>query len=446
MAQNTGTLVIAPIRPLTDIMPIATAYSSEIKGGLHSVSDIASRNQIATNRREFGMLVYVKSSGEFYQLRQTYSPDVADDSNWMLLQLGPSASNTGDWQDSVISATSGDPSVLVPNIGDRYLVISGAGAWLGLDDNIVEWNGSWDVISPSEGMSVRSDNDQGPIWSYFSGSWVRQTMDGGDPYIEHTINYGSVINIATSSQYMVYGDFEINGTVNNYGEVVVLNGTVTGTGSMVNKGIGTLQQVDMLTEIYGGTAVTIVPTSLSTRRIEFDIVAGTGIGLENTGKGTVIYSSYVDDNPLPSYDIGPTSTINVPDYRQMLIFGDVTLDGTLDIGTFGKVTIINGSLIAATGSTVSNPGNVELYTLMSEQRLSELHQSGYIMGNSFSVGGTYSVALGYTYSNLNYSVTVTGEVPRSWSIQNKTTSGFVVNTNSASGFTQSVYWQAMNYT
>lgn len=445
MAQNTGTLVVAPIRPLTDIMPIATAYSSEIKGGMHSVADISARNAITTDRREFGMLVYVISSTEFYQLRQIYSPDVADDTNWQLLQLGLSASSTSEWQDSVISATSGDPSVLVPVNGDRYLVISGSGAWTGKDDNIVEWQGSWTDIVPTEGMSVRVDDDQGPIWSYFSGAWNRQELDGGDPYVNHTIDYGGSLSIGTNSQYLVYGDLDINGSIDNYGKVVVLNGAVTGTGSITNKMSGTLQQVDMLTEIYGGTGIGIVSTSLSTRRVEMNIIGGTGISIVSSSASTVISSTYLDDNSLPSYNIQPLETIDVPNYREMLIYGDLDVNGTLDIGTFGKVVVLNGELHVATGSTISNMGNIELYSLMSEERLGDIHQSGFVMGNSFSVGGTYSVTLGATYSNLFYSITVTGEIPRTWSLSSKTTEGFVIDANSAAGFTQSVYWQTMTY-
>jgi hypothetical protein len=444
MAQNTGTLVVAPIRPLTDIMPIATAYSSEIKGGMHSVADISARNSITTDRREFGMLVYVISTTDFYQLRQIYSPDVADDTNWQLLQLGPSASSTGEWQDSVIAATSGDPSVLVPVNGDRYLVVSGAGAWTGKDGNIVEWQGSWTDIIPTEGMSVRDDSNQGPILSYFNGTWVEQDL-GGDPYIEHTLDLGGSLVIATNSQYLVYGDFEINGAVQNYGEVVVLNGSVTGTGSISNLLSGSLQQVDMLTDIYGGTGVGIVSTSLSTRRVDLNLIAGTGVSLVSGSNSTIISSTYIPDSSFPSYNIITSDTVTIPAYKEMLVYGDLDVDGVLDINALGKVVVLNGDLNVGAGSTISNIGNIELYTLMSEQRLSQIHQSGHILGNSFSVGGTYAVTLGATYSDLNYSITVTGEIPRTWSLSNKKTTGFIVEANSVAGFTQSVYWQTMNY-
>jgi len=444
MAQNTGTLVVAPIRPLTDIMPIATAYSSEIKGGMHSVADLAARNSITTDRREFGMLVYVISTTDFYQLRQIYSPDVSDDTNWQLLELGLSASNTGDWQDSVIAATFGDPSVLVPSNGDRYLVLSGAGAWTGKDNNIVEWQGSWMDIVPTEGMTVRDDNNQGPLWVYFKGAWVKQEF-GGDPYIENTIDYSGSLTIGTNSQYLVYGDFEINGNVSNYGEVVVLNGSITGTGSISNLLSGSLQQVDMLTDVYGGTGVGIVSTSLSTRRVDINLIAGTGVSLVTGSNSTVISSTYIADSSFPSYNIQTAETVTIPAYKQMLIYGDLDVDGVLDIGTFGKVVVLNGDLNIDAGATVSNIGNIELYALMSETRLGEIHQSGHILGASFSAGGTYAVTLGATYSDLNYSITVTGEVPRTWSLSDKKTTGFVVDANSAAGFTQSVYWQTMNY-
>ena len=445
MAQNTGTLVVAPIRPLTDIMPIATAYSSEIKGGMHSVDNISARNNITTDRREFGMLVYVISTTEFYQLRNISSPDVANDANWQLLQLGLSASNTGEWQDSVIAATSGDPSVLTPSNGDRYLVLSGAGAWTGKDGNIVEWQGSWTDIFPTEGMSVRDDNEKGPLWAYFNGTWVKQEFDG-DPYIEHTLDLGGSLTVATNSQYLVYGDFEVNGDVSNYGKVVVLNGSLVGTGSISNLNLGSLQQVDMLTDIYGGTGIGIVSTSLSTRRVDINLIAGPGVSLVTTTNSTVISSTYIPDSSFPSYKIQAPETVTIPAYKQMLIYGDLDVDGTLDIGTFGKVVVLNGDLNVDAGATVSNIGNIEFYRLLSEDKLSEIHQSGYIIGASFSAGGTYSVLLGATYSTINYSIAVTGELSRTWSVENKTNLGFTVNSNSITPFTENVYWQTMKYT
>jgi uncharacterized membrane protein len=49
----------------------------------------------------------------------------------------------------------------------------------------------------------------------------------------------------------------LHGSINTYGKVVVLNGSILGSGSVNLISGGTIQQVDMLTEIFGGTGISI---------------------------------------------------------------------------------------------------------------------------------------------------------------------------------------------
>lgn len=80
MANNSGTLVIAAIRPWADTDVFASAFANEIRGGLHIVANDTSRNLLLTtysDRKEDGMLVYVLSSASnggartMYQLNGT---------------------------------------------------------------------------------------------------------------------------------------------------------------------------------------------------------------------------------------------------------------------------------------------------------------------------------------------------------------------------------------
>lgn len=60
-----------------------------------------------------------------------------------------------------------------PSVGDRYIVdVGGTGAWVGLDNYIVEYNngGRWTAIIPKEGFTVR-DNVADVSYIYTSGSW-----------------------------------------------------------------------------------------------------------------------------------------------------------------------------------------------------------------------------------------------------------------------------------
>jgi len=86
MANNEGTLVIAPIRPQSpdDIFP--SAWMDDIKGGWHSVPSMSDRNLIITASRQDGMVCYVEEEQKMYQLIggidnenwKTFSPGGAD--------------------------------------------------------------------------------------------------------------------------------------------------------------------------------------------------------------------------------------------------------------------------------------------------------------------------------------------------------------------------------
>ncbi len=359
MAQNIGTLVSAPIRPLSTGMTIPTALADEIKGGLHSVADLAGRNQIPTDRREFGMLVYTEASDEFYQLKQIVTTDVADDSNWAILSIGGSSSSTTEWQDSVITQT-GDPTVLVPSNGDRYLIFTGINGWLGKDDQIAQYGGTWSYTLPTEGMTVRVDDEPGPIYTYLSGAWQKQIFLADPLYPQWNIPSGTTVSVSTQSMYLSYGDLQIDGLLNNYGKVVLLNGTISGSGSINNIGAGSVQQVNYISDVIGGTGINITQHALGTRTIELDVVGGTGIGVYSTGSSTIIYTT--PTNPVyPQHTINVGETLRVDDYQSYFVYGGLIVNGTLDIGTFASVVVVNGTFSVGVGATVSNPGNVELY-------------------------------------------------------------------------------------
>jgi hypothetical protein len=130
MSKNKGTLVASTIRPISSTSDMATAVANELLGGYHVVNTLTDRDAISYDRRAFGMLVYVLNTSEFYQLKTISSINLADNANWDLVTFGGGGSST-EWLDSVISR-SGTPPIL-PSVGERYLVVSGAGSWLGLD-------------------------------------------------------------------------------------------------------------------------------------------------------------------------------------------------------------------------------------------------------------------------------------------------------------------------
>jgi hypothetical protein len=73
-------------------------------------------------------------------------------------------------------------------------------------------------------------------------------------------------------------------------------------------------------------------------------------------------------------------------------------------------------------------------------------KGGYVSSGSFT--GTPKIAtvtFGSAFSDNNYTVTVTGEDVRVWSVESKTAAGFTINTNSNVALTNSVYWIATTF-
>ena len=364
MSKNKGTLITSTIRPLSDSLNIPTAHANELLGGFQTVNSILDRDSIVYERREFGMLVYVVITDEFYQLKQISSSDLSDNLNWDLVPLG--VGTTTEWVSSVISIEGTPPRS--PTVGDRYLVNSGIGLWAGLDNFIVEWDGTiWSATLPTQGMSVNVDNETDGVYiylndSYPSGTWTKK-LYVGDPFIiKNIIDVSETINVATGSEYLVHGDLQINGALNNWGRVVSINGNITGTVS--NYGSGTHSSVYLLTDIISGTGISIAETSDTTREIYFNLISGTGISIGLSGSNYLISSI----SATPSYNkyiINSGETITIHDNEEYLIYGDLYVNGSLIIGTYGKVVIVNGSLDIGIG-TVSNMGNVEIHDLLTD--------------------------------------------------------------------------------
>jgi hypothetical protein len=90
MANNSGTLVIAAIRPWSDADTFASAYADEIRGGLHCVTTDASRDAITSDRLEDGMLVAVSNSAEAGGNRAIYQ---RQSGSWVKFSSGDASIN-----------------------------------------------------------------------------------------------------------------------------------------------------------------------------------------------------------------------------------------------------------------------------------------------------------------------------------------------------------------
>lgn len=68
MANNTGTLVIAPIRPYSDTDIFPSAYANELKGGFQTVLNYTDLSGISSERLMEGMVVNVTNEDKMYRL------------------------------------------------------------------------------------------------------------------------------------------------------------------------------------------------------------------------------------------------------------------------------------------------------------------------------------------------------------------------------------------
>jgi hypothetical protein len=118
MAQNTGTLITAAIRPNDSLDPIASAFQNEIMGGAHSYATIAERDSIIPARRQWGMMVTVyndtnpANNGIYFLTYNKVDTNINNNANWDLFSTSGAVTPT-----VVVSATGTNNYVGVANPG-----------------------------------------------------------------------------------------------------------------------------------------------------------------------------------------------------------------------------------------------------------------------------------------------------------------------------------------
>ena len=346
MAQNTGSLITAAIRPNDSLDLIASAFANEIKGGLHSATASSDRNSIFEARREWGMLCYVINDDKTYQLTYGYSSTtITDNLNWKEFS-GSGGGGSGEWLDSVLTVSFSEP--VSPSNGERYLVgrnqtdsITGTN-WLPETPGfIAQWNSSissWELTYPTDGTSVRVDDEDNSIYRYegiytSGGGWQKEkesqvrrlvaTQTGGGSY--------SATSTPTLNQYDTDGLYIVKFTNTNIGASVSLN--VNGLGNVpVKKTDG-----NVLTDIYSSQIKTGYQYLVTYNGTQFELLD------PSSGGGTSSYDGSI------KYNITPADNIIVRPNTQYWVYGDLNIDGSID--NMGHLIVTNGSVtIGPTGS------------------------------------------------------------------------------------------------
>ncbi len=347
MARNVGTLVSAAIRPNDSLDPIATAFAEEIRGGLHSVETQAERNAIIFERREWGMMCYVKNDDKTYQLKYNYSSiSIMDNTNWVEFS-GSGGGGGTEWIDSVITVTLSEPPS--PSNGDRYLIglvssspASGAN-WISYTaSQVAEWNSTtsqWNLTVPKDGMSVRVDDEDNSIYRYegdfSSGQWVKEQLGQVRSITANTTNGYDFIATTTPpiDNYVQDLVFLVKFSSQNLGTTASININSIGVASIKKPSPSGI--VDLVpSDIQPGVVYTMV----------FD------------GLNYQINRPYVNDDLFNvKYYVEPQDYIIVPQYYQYWVYSDLEIAGTLL--NYGQVIIANGSMILS-GGTFSNFGSL----------------------------------------------------------------------------------------
>jgi hypothetical protein len=345
--MNTGTLVSAAIRPNSSLDPIASAYAVEIKGGLHTTNNLINRDAIIFERREWGMLCYVESEDTTYQLRYNYvSSNIMNNNNWVVF-AGSGSGSGGEWLDSVLLLLYNEP--LSPSNGDRYLVglapgdsISGTNWSLINPGVVVQWDSvlnQWIQTDPTDGMSVRVDNQDNIIYKYEgdfpSGSWGRENLNQVRSINAVSSNGGLTYNSVSSPLFPEY--FEDMVLLVNFSEINSI-----GTASL---NINSLGDINIIKASSQGLEM------LSPLDIKPDIV----YTLVYDGVNFQLTKPSNEDLFNVKYYVEPNDYIVVPSNHQYWVYGDLTIDGGT-IMNQGQVIIANGDLNLTNGGVIQNIG------------------------------------------------------------------------------------------
>lgn len=346
MAKNIGTLVTAAIRPNDSLDPIASAYSSEIKGGLHSVDSLVDRDAIIIERRDWGMLCYVIDEDITYQLKYNYSStDITDNTNWVEF-TGSGIDRESEWIDSVFSIITDSP--LINSDGDRYLAGTKpsdtlSGDWITYSAGVVfEWEtDNWLVTYPTNGMSVRVDDEDNSIYRYEgdfpTGKWNKELLGQVRTLNVFSLDGGISYSGTTEPEFLTYVRdmvFLTKFDTQNVGASTTVN--INGLGSklvkkLTNNGLEPLVESDILSDLI----YTLI--------------------YDEDNDCFQLIKHYSESFGI-KYFIEETDYIVVPDYYQYWVYGDLTVEGTLM--NYGQVVIAEGDLIISGSGSVYDEENI----------------------------------------------------------------------------------------
>ena len=250
-----GTIIASPIRPADPLQTIATVFSNEVKGSLHTYPNITERDALIVERRDWGMLCYVISTDKTYQLVYNFnSTTITDNLNWTefagsggggAIKIDATTTNFYNYTASALH------TLTAYSENDLYIVKfdqtnTGSSVSLNIDS-------LGDVlVKKTDGQSLTDIITNELTTSYYylvtyNGSFFEllYPVSGGGSGLsnKYYISGAETVTVPSNTQYWIYGDLGLDGVLNNYGEVVVANGSL-------NIGTGTFNDYGTYSNIY----------------------------------------------------------------------------------------------------------------------------------------------------------------------------------------------------
>jgi hypothetical protein len=361
MSLNTGTLISAAIRPVDTLDPIASAYATEIKGGLHSYATLSERNSIIFERREWGMIVNVYNDGtssnnKTYQLKyNNTSTNIMDNLNWVEFS-GSGGSGGG----SVSQVRYIQP--ITSNSGLSYSVTTNPPIDVYVNDMIFLTNFSTSNIGPTVSLDINSlgykllkkptssglsnlnpgEIKTGVIYNIsYDGTYfqINRPYTNDDVFnVKYYVEPTDYIVIPQYYQYWVYGNLTIEGYLINYGQVLIANGNLIITNGGTFSNFGSISLINLqsgLTSSFNNTDTiefttqnTIYGPSVSAVVKDGSLTASK-LDTGNNGGATAGYLLSVDSSGDFQWvdNVIGGGGVQTPDDKSFILSNDVIGDG-----------------------------------------------------------------------------------------------------------------------
>ena len=138
--------------------------------------------------------------------------------------------------------------------------------------------------------------------------------------------------------------------------------------------------------------------------------------------------------PGSNITTGGTATVPIINLAASPSINNLTVSGTSKNNALSATTLSGGTILS---------GSTDLADIFQQKNGYLLQKNGIISGSTFSGTPKKATVTFTTAFTGSYSIAISAEVNRSWTIESKSSSGFTINANSSAAFvTSDVFWIA----